>query len=61
MRATAGLEPDVAALHEISLKELTELVGANFDAWNRGLLPTLLPNDMPKAAQSRDVSPVEQK
>jgi outer membrane protein len=61
MRATAGLEPDVTALHEISLKDLTGLVSANFDSWNRGVLPALPPSDMPKALQGLETSPVEQK
>jgi outer membrane protein TolC len=61
MRATAGLEPDVTALHEISLKDLTGLVGANFDAWNRGVLPALPQSEMPKALQDSEISPVEKK
>lgn len=41
MQATAGLEPDVNSLHEISLKDLTGAIRVSFDRWNSGELPPL--------------------
>lgn len=41
MQASTGLEPQVNALHEISLKDLTTVVKTSFDLWNSGKLPPL--------------------
>ena len=54
MRATAGLEPDVSALHEISLQQLTGVVGTSFEAWNRGVLPALPVDETPKTSVKQE-------
>lgn len=41
MRATVGLEPEVDALHEIPLADLTEQIRVNSQQWNSGVLPVL--------------------
>lgn len=41
LQATAGLEPDVKSIDEISLTDLTRSVKESIDAWNSGKLPPL--------------------
>ncbi len=41
LQATAGLEPDISSLDDITLNELTGVVKKAFSAWNSGELPPL--------------------
>lgn len=61
MRATAGLEPDVSALHEISLQQLTGIVDASFESWNRGVLPALPAAEIPNVSKNTDTSAMQKK
>ena len=61
MQATAGLEPDVGALHETSLQDLTGVVRISFDRWNAGKLPALPTAPAPDQVAFNDLMPVAQK
>ncbi len=41
LQATVGMEPQISALHETSLTDLTASVSRSFDAWQAGQLPSL--------------------
>jgi len=41
LQATAGLEPDIGSVDEISLRELSAVVRQTYQQWNEGQLPAL--------------------
>jgi len=42
LQATAGLEPDIGSVQDVSLKELSDVMKNTFQRWNAGELPPLI-------------------
>lgn len=57
LRATAGLEPEISALHETPLKVLTDQIRMSLQDWNRGVLPQSEVSSAPQKTPQGKVSP----